>query len=109
MKATVEECDIAPGAPFIGLYNIPGVPLTIQAIPLVTPWFNNWEQAEFVLERVHSEDMQSALVAFQMIGEEVFPPLPQQLSAFPFGYRYCGSAIYPYREQRIQIWQFLAR
>jgi hypothetical protein len=53
--------------------------------------------------------MQSALVAFQMIGEEVFPPLPQQLSAFPFGYRYCGSAIYPYREQRIQIWQFLAR
>ena len=109
MMATVEECDIAAGAPFIGLYNIPGVALTIQAIPLLTPWLNNREQAEFVLERAHAEEMRSALVAFQMIEEGVFPPLPRQLSAFPSGYRYCGSAIYPYRQQRIQIWQSLAR
>jgi hypothetical protein len=108
MTAAVEKCDIEPGAPFIGLYNIPGVALTIQAIPLVTPWLNNREQAEYVLERVHPEEMHSALVAFQMIGEGVLPPLPQQLSAFPFGYRYCGSAIYPYRHQRIQLWQSLA-
>ena len=109
MRATVKECDIAPGAPFIGLYNIPGVALVLQAVPVLTPWLNNRAQAEFVIDRVRSEDLHSAIVAFQMEGNEVFPPLPQQLAAFPLGYRYCGTATYPYMQQRIQIWHSQAR
>lgn len=109
MKAVVKECNIAPGAPFIGLYNIPGVALPLQAVPVLTPWLNNRTQAEFVIGRVRSEDLHSAIVAFQMEGTEVFPPLPRQLAAFPLGYRYCGTATYPYRQQSIQIWEFQAR
>jgi hypothetical protein len=105
MKAAAKECNIAPGAPFIGLYNIPGAALALQAIPVLTPWLNNKAQAEFVIERVRSEDLHSAVVALQMRGNGVFPPLPQQMSAFPSGYRYCGMATYPYMQQRIQIWQ----
>jgi hypothetical protein len=109
MKAVAEECEIAPGAPFIGLYNIPGVALALQATPVLTPWLNNKAQAEFVIERVHPKGLRSAVVALQLRGEGVFPPLPQQLAEFPLGYRYCGMATYPYMRQRIQIWQSQAR
>jgi hypothetical protein len=109
MRAAINECDIAPGAPFIGLYNIPGVALALQAVPALTPWLNNRAQAEFVIERVRSEGLHSAVVALQMGDNEAFPPLPKQLAEFPLGYRYCGMATYPNMQQRIQIWQSNAR
>jgi|GEM_PF-1653543 len=105
MTAAAKECDIAPGAPFIGLYNIAGVALALQAVPVLTPWLNNSAQAEFVIQRMRPEGLHSAVVALQMGNDETFPPLPQQLAAFPLGYRYCGMATYPYLQQRIQIWQ----
>jgi len=105
IKMAAKKCEIAPGAPFIGLYNVPGVALALQAIPVLTPWLNNREQAEFVMERVHPEELHSTVVALQIGGNRVYPPLPQQLLAFPFGYRYCGMATYPYMQQRIEIWQ----
>ena len=107
-RAAVNKCGIAVGAPFIGLYNIPGVALALQTVPVLTPWLNNRAQAEFVIERMSSEGMHSAVVALQMGDNEAFPPLPQQLVVFPLGYRYCGMATYPYMQQRIQIWQFRA-
>lgn len=109
MKAAVKECDIPPGSPFLGLYNIPGVALALQATPVLTPWLNNKTQAEFVLEHVPPEGLNSAIVAFQMASNGIFPLLPQQLAAFPLGYRYCGTATYPYKQQNIQIWQSLER
>jgi hypothetical protein len=110
MKAAVNECGIAPGTPFIGLYNIPGVALALQATPVLTPWLNNRAQAEFVIERVRSEGLHSAVVALQMEDYGAFPPLPQQLVAFPLGYRYCGMATYrSYMLQKIQIWQSQTR
>jgi hypothetical protein len=109
LKAAAMACDIAPGAPFIGLYNVPGVALILQATPMLTPWLNNKAQAEFVLERVRSEGLDSPAVAFQMINNVAFPLLPRQLTAFPLGYRYCGTATYPYLKQNIQIWQFQTR
>lgn len=108
MRAAVNECDIAVGAPFIGLYNIPGVALALQAVPVLTPWLNNRAQAEFVIERMRPEGLRSAIVALQIGENKAFPPLPHQLVAFPSGYRYCGMATYPYMQQRIQIWQFQA-
>jgi hypothetical protein len=105
MKTAATECDIAPGAPFIGLYNIPGVALALQATPVLTPWLNNQAQAEFVFDRVAPHELHSAVVAFQMGSNGDFPPLPRQLAAFPSGYRYCGAATDPYMRKRIQIWQ----
>ncbi len=109
MRAAAKECAIAPGAPFIGLYNIPGVALALQAIPVLTPWLNNQTQANFIMERVPSEELLSAVIALQIGGHGALPPLPQQLAAFPMGYRYCGMATYPYLQQKIQIWQSQVR
>lgn len=109
LKAAANKCNIAPGASFIGLYNIPGVALALQAIPVLTPWLNDEAQAEFVFDRAHLEELHSAVVALKMSNTGDFPPLPQQLTAFPLGYRYCGTATYPYMQQSIQIWQSQAR
>jgi hypothetical protein len=109
MKAAVKECDIAPGAAFIGLYNIPGAALVLQATPVLTPWLGNREQAEFVIERMRAEELHSTVAALQMNSNGTFPPLPEQLATFPSGYRYCGMATYPYLQQRIQIWQLRSR
>jgi hypothetical protein len=105
MKTAAKKCDIAPGAPFIDLYNIPGAALVLQAIPVKTPWLNNAAQAEFVIERARPEELRSAVLAINMDGTS-FPLLPQYLKSFPVGYRYCGMATYPlYQGIHIQIWQ----
>lgn len=108
-KEAVKECGIAPGVPFIGLYNIPGVALALQATPVLTPWLNNRVQAEYVIERVRPAGLHSTVVALQMEASGDFPILPQQLAGFPLGYRYCGTATYPYMQQKIQIWQSQVR
>lgn len=103
IQTAANECNILPGAPYLGLYNIPGVALVLQAIPVATPWLNNSKQAEFVLGQ---EPMpESAIVALNWAGGQERPELPRQLQAFPDGYRYCGMATYPYLRQQIQIWQ----
>ena len=111
MKAIAKMCSIAPGTPFIGLYNIPGVALALQTTPVLTPWLNNRVQADFVLDRSSADELHSAVVAFRMVGINgaIYPPLPQRMAAFPSGYRYCGMATYPYNQQRIQIWQSQAK
>lgn len=112
-----EKCQISSGAFFIGLYNIPGIALTLDAIPLVSPWWNNKEQAEFIMERVAPEQLRSALVVIRLINKAVYsseqnlvyksvpPALPKQLSNYKQSHRYCGSAVYPYHHQRVEIWQ----
>ena len=109
LQAAKRECGILSGAPFIGLYNVPGVALALQSVPLMSPWLNNAAQAEFVLERTRPKDLYAAVLALNLHdwGEGVLPPLPAQLKHFPEGYRHCGTAIYPFKNQKIQIWQAL--
>lgn len=109
LNAAAKKCDIEPGAPFIGLYNIPGVSLVLQSIPVLTPWLNNLAQSDFVFERVSLKKLNSVVLALQMEGDRGQPPLSQQFSAFPLGYRYCGMTTYPYMQQSIQIWQSQTR
>ncbi|RJG02920.1 hypothetical protein [Noviherbaspirillum sedimenti] len=109
MKAATKECNILPGAPFLGLYNIPGVALALQSVPVMTPWLNNVAQAAFVLERAHHDELHSVVVAVNMGAAEKLPPLPHQLGGFPFGYHYCGTATYPFGGQKIKIWQSLGK
>jgi hypothetical protein len=107
IKVAANNCNIAPGAPFLGLYNVPGVALALQAVPVVSPWLNNEAQAEFVLERTHPEELRSVVLGINSGNSGALPPLPLQLKAFPSGYRYCGMATYPFGNQKIQIWQSL--
>jgi hypothetical protein len=107
LQAAKIKCGILPGAPFIGLYSVPGVALALQSVPLMSPWLYNSAQAEFVLERTVPADLSAAVVALNLHewSMGVLPPLPAQLEQFPVGFRYCGTAIFPFRNQRIQIWQ----
>lgn len=105
LKEAAKQCSISRGAPFLGLYNIPGVALVLETVPVLTPWLNNKSQAEFVIGNEHYKVLDSTVVALQTTVDGTFPLLPQQLSTFPFGYRYCGEAIFPYMHQKIQIWQ----
>ena len=107
IKAAAKECNVVPGAPFLGLYNIPGVALALQAAPVMSPWLNNVAQAEFVLSRTHPVELRSVVVALNMENTGAWPPLPLQLKDFPSNYRYCGMATYPFGRQTIQIWQYL--
>jgi len=109
MKTAVKECSIKSGSPFYGLYNIPGVALALQVIPVISPWLNNKAQAEFVLNRASQNELESAVVAFQMTNTGELPLLPEQLESFPSGYRYCGMGTYPYSQQKIEIWYSLAK
>jgi len=108
IKAAAQNCNIVPGTPFLGLYNLPGVALALQAIPVMSPWLNNIEQAEFVLERSHPEELRSVVLALNMKDTGGFPPLPLLLNGFPSGYKYCGAATYPFGNQKIQIWKYPA-
>ena len=109
LKSAANTCSITRGAPFLGLYNIPGVALVLQTVPALTPWLNDKPQAEFVMERGSLEDASAAVVALQITPDGALPPLPQRLSTFPTGYRYCGMATYPYMQQKIQIWQYYGK
>lgn len=105
LKAAAKECNIAPGTPFLGLYNTPGVALALKATPILSPWLNNVAQAEFVLKRTPIQELRSVVVAINTGNTEDLPPLPLKLKAFPSGYMYCGMAFYPFGSQKIQIWQ----
>jgi hypothetical protein len=106
IRAAAKKCDLAPGFPFLGFYNIPGVALALQASPVITPWLNNVEQADFVLNRTDQKRLRSVLVALKMENNGAqMPPLPEQLKDFPLSYIYCGTVTYPFHNQIIQIWR----
>lgn len=105
LKDAAKTCSISRGEPFLGLYNIPGVSLVLETVPVLTPWLNNKTQAEFVIENNHNVSADRTVIALNILEDGKFPQLPKQLTMFPTGYRYCGMAIYPYMHQKIQIWQ----
>jgi hypothetical protein len=104
MDAAVASCGITPETPFLGLYNIPGAALALNAVPVITPWLNNVAQAEAVLARAPSV-VSEAAIAVKMNADGSLPAFPSQMTDFPSAFRYCGEATYPYGEQRIRIWK----
>lgn len=105
LKQAAEQCAITPGTAFLGLYNIPGVALALQAQPLMSPWLNNAEQAQFVLDRVRPGALEDVVIGINKGAAGRMPALPRQLQGFPAGYRECGTATYPFGPQQIEIWQ----
>ena len=97
-----KKCNISPGKPYFGLYNLPGVAAIFEAEPLLTPWLYNREQAEFVLKMLDQEVINSSIIALNIQGES--PRLPPQISDALLNFTFCGEAIYPYHHQKIQIW-----
>lgn len=104
LDAAITACGITPGAPFLGLFDIPGVALALRVVPVVTPWLNNAAQAELALALGPPDVLRSAVVAIRDNPDGSRVALPAALSAFPAGFEFCGTAIYPFGSQRIEIW-----
>ncbi len=104
LQLAAGTCGIVSGAPFLGLYNIPGVALVLETVPLSTPWLNNVAQADAVLTRAPPGILGSSVVALLLNADGSRPELPAALESFPAGFEYCGEATYPFGSQRIQIW-----
>ncbi len=99
-----EKCGITPGEPFLGYYDIPGIAIITQTVPVLTPWLFNPKQAKAILDHADPETIHSAVVGMRKPQNENTPSLPGQMNPFPKGYRSCGTVTFPYREQQIQIW-----
>lgn len=106
IDAAVAKCRIAPGAPFLGLYNVPGLALALNAVPVATPWLNNVDQADAVLAS-HEAIADKAVIAIRLNMDGSLPPLPAGLNGFPSNFQHCGDAVFPYGKQTIQIWSGL--
>lgn len=104
IEAAIANCRIAPGAPFLGLYNVPGLALALNAVPVATPWLNNVAQADAVLAS-NAAIADKAVIAIRLNTDGSLPPLPAALNGFPFNFQHCGDALFPYEKQNIQIWR----
>lgn len=104
LKAAANTCSIVRGTPFLGLYNIPGVALALEAVPQVTPWLNNVAQANAVLEHGPDSVAPRYVVAIQLDKDGNTPPLPPKLGKFRQQSRFCGRAVYPFARQVIEVW-----
>ncbi len=105
LKSATKICNISPGTPYLGLYNIPGVSLALQTVPVSTPWLNNLEQADAVLENLPANIIRSSIVAIRINGDGSVPLLPKTLGSFPANFQFCGAATYPFEKQQVQIWR----
>ena len=105
LERAADRCGILPGSPFLGLYNIPGVALVLQAVPPVTPWLNNLAQAEVVLQRMPPEAVHSSLVGLLLDANGDRPAVPAALGSMEADFRYCGTSTFPLLGQQVQIWR----
>lgn len=105
MQKAAKKCNITPGTPFLGLYDIPGVSIVLQTIPVSIPWLNNNAQAKFVIEHARPTELRFAIIALKKNNIGEFPKLLPQLKTLNFGYQYCGMATYPFAQQRIYVWK----
>ena len=106
LKSAAEACDIEQGTPFLGLYNIPGIALVMEVVPVLAPWLTNKTQAEVILELGSPNILKSSAIAVRLNPDQSTPLMPKQMRDFPKNYQFCGDAIYPFNNQRIQIWKY---
>lgn len=104
VQAAARECRIAPGMPFLGFYDLPGLALILDVVPAGTPWLFDLPFAQTVLGQVPPAKVRSAIVALKLDGHGRRPALPSQLADFPVGYKFCGSAMLPFHGARIELW-----
>ena len=105
LNTAIKTCNISTGTPYLGLYNIPGVSLVLRAVPVSTPWLNNLAQADAVLKNLSPDIIHSSIVAIRLNADGSTPSLPNILGAFPASFQFCGTATYPFENQKVQIWR----
>jgi hypothetical protein len=102
LHKAIKICKIPQKAEFYGMYNIPGVSLPLQSIPVSTPWLNDKAQTDVILK--HNNKKHYHIVAIQLNNYGKIPALPQIMKPYDNKLQYCGAVEYPYNNQKIQIW-----
>ena len=99
-----DSCGIHQGRRFLGLYNIPGIALILQAVPLGFPLLQDRPSTEPILDHLTPETLRSAVVGIDLDSGSYDPSMPKQLVTFPTGYRLCGTVTLPYQKQKVELW-----
>jgi hypothetical protein len=99
-----DSCGIHQGQGFLGLYNIPGIALILQAVPLGFPLLQDRLSTEPILDHMTPETLKSAVVGIDLDSGSYDPSMPKQLATFPTGYRLCGTVTLPYQNQQVELW-----
>ncbi|MGZ5011527.1 MAG: hypothetical protein ACXV74_11255 [Methylobacter sp.] len=99
-----DSCKIQQGQKFLGLYNIPGIALILQAVPLGFPLLQDRPSTEPILDQLRPEALKSAVVGIDLNSGSYDPGMPKQLATFPAGYRLCGAVTLPYQKQKVELW-----
>jgi hypothetical protein len=97
-------CHIQKSAPFVGLYNIPGVALILDAIPVGLPILQDRVSTELVLDQLTEHQLSTAVIAIDRDTESYDSSMPKQLASFPGGYRSCGAVTLPFQDQNVELW-----
>lgn len=104
LQQLAKQCAIAAGSPFIGLYNIPGVALILQTVPVGMPLLQDRVSTEPILDQLSSQQLKSAVIGIDRDTESFDSGMPRQLAQFPDGYRWCGTVTLPFQNQKLELW-----
>jgi hypothetical protein len=109
MQRAARACALAPGAPFLDFYDVPGVALMIGAVPVETPWLLHSAYANLALRHADPATLRRAAVAVKLDSAGRKPASPAQLHEFPQGYKLCGRSASPVDGRGVELWVPLGR
>ncbi|MGC7405639.1 hypothetical protein ACPWR0_06180 [Pandoraea pneumonica] len=104
LRSAANECHIPPGVPYVGLYNLAGVALVLDTVPLDTPWMFTQPFAQAVLQRSDPAQLRRAVLGVTLARNGERLEMPAVISNFPAGYRKCGTAVLPFLRDSFEIW-----
>lgn len=105
VNSAARACDIRTGLPFFGIYSVPGLALLLDAMPLISPWISTREQAASIMEAMSDDEKHGSLIVVRR--REVdgsWPIIPSDLATPGTDFILCGTAVYPFDDQHIDIW-----
>ncbi|MDU9004320.1 hypothetical protein [Sedimentitalea todarodis] len=104
LSAARDTCEIAAGTDYLGLYNVPGLALLLEATPPLSPWLNNIAQLHALLPRLQAQPKNRLVIALTPEAQGVDGALPDQYRPLRDTYQYCGDLFEPYVQETIEIW-----
>ena len=103
-QKAAHQCGIKPGMPFLDFYNLPGLALMLEAVPIDSPWLLDPDYATIALKHADPALLRRSLIAVKLDKNGSLPKPPRQLAAFPEGFRPGGRATHPMDGLSIELW-----
>lgn len=104
MNGAQSNCAIRPEAFFVGLFNVPGLALLLDATPPVTPWLNNSAQATTILSYWRPNSKTQVIVALTSEAKKQPSTLPQDFQPSAVFSKFCGTVTFPFESKEVDIW-----